>query len=140
MKRYLILLIAAILAAVSCTTARYVPSEPHLNAEWVGRSHADIVRNFGVPSREASDGADGIILVYEEMYTTLETEEFMSTLTTTSKNHRTFKEFALDADGTCVHVRSNEEMVDGKKFSPLATLWLTANVLVLIKGISMCFE
>lgn len=140
MKRYLILLIAVVLTAVSCTTARYVPSEPRLNAEWVGRSHADIVRNFGAPSREVSDGADGIILVYEEMYSTLETEEFMSKLTTTSKNHRNFKEFALDADGNCVHVRSNEEMVDGKKFSPLATLWLALNVLVVIEGITMWID
>ena len=76
MKRYLIL--AVLLAATSCSTTRYVSSEPSLKAEWVGRSHADIVRNFGAPTREVSDGADGVILVYESFYTTHETDHLRS--------------------------------------------------------------
>ncbi len=48
MKRYLILLMAVIFASASCTTPRYVSREPSMKTEWVGRSHADIVRSFGI--------------------------------------------------------------------------------------------
>ena len=96
MKRYLIL--AVLLAATSCSTTRYVSSEPSLKAEWVGRSHADIVRNFGAPTREVSDGADGVILVYESFYTTHETDHLGSTITTTSEEHRNYKEFSIGTD------------------------------------------
>lgn len=114
MKRYLILLITVILSAVSCTTTRYISREPSLKAEWVGHSHADIVRNFGAPSRGVSDGAEGVILVYEDIYTTLETDQSGSTLTTTKKDHRNFKEFSLGPDDICYNVRTNEKMADGQ--------------------------
>lgn len=101
MKRYLILLIMVILSAVSCTTTKYISREPSMKAEWIGRSHADIVRSFGAPSREVSDGAEGVILVYENVYTTLETDQSGSTLTTTKRDHRNFKEFSLGPDNIC---------------------------------------
>lgn len=122
MKRYLILLVTVILSAVSCTTTRYISREPSLKAEWVGHSHADIVRNFGAPSREVSDGAEGVILVYEDVYTTLETDQSGSTLTTTKRDHRNYKEFSLGPDEICYNVRTNEKMADGKRFSPETTL------------------
>ena len=95
MKRFLILLLVA-LAAVSCTTPRYVSRQPSMEVEWIGRTHADIVRAFGAPSREVSDGADGVILVYEEMYTTYETDRWGSSMTTTGLEHRNFSEFSPD--------------------------------------------
>ena len=91
MKRYLILLITVILSAVSCTTTRYISREPSMKTEWVGRSHADIVRSFGAPSREVSDGATGMILVYEELYSIYDTDHFGSTMTTTKRDRRNFK-------------------------------------------------
>lgn len=86
------------------------------------KRHADIVRNFGAPSREVSDGAEGGILVYEDVYTTLETDQSGSTLTTTKKDHRNFKEFSLGPDDICYNVWTNEKMADGKQFSPETTL------------------
>ncbi|MBQ1707989.1 MAG: hypothetical protein II435_06835 [Bacteroidales bacterium] len=120
MKRYLIL--AVLLAATSCSTTRYVSSEPSLKAEWVGRSHADIVRNFGAPTREVSDGADGVILVYESFYTTHETDHLGSTITTTSEEHRNYKEFSIGTDEICYEVRTNEKMADGKVFDKGGTI------------------
>jgi hypothetical protein len=93
-----------------------------LKAEWVGRSHADIVRNFGAPTREVSDGADGVILVYESFYTTHETDHLGSTITTTSEEHRNYKEFSIGTDEICYEVRTNEKMADGKVFDKGGTI------------------
>ena len=141
MKRYLLLLIAVVLCAASCTTTRYISMQPSLEAEWVGRSHADIIRGFGAPTREVSDGDDGLILVYEETYSTHETEHSESTVTTTSRDYRTFKEFSLDAAGTCYNVRTNEQMEDGEEFNLggtiITSLFGTACLFILIMGASM---
>ena len=122
MKRYLILLLAVIFATASCTTPRYVSREPSMKTEWVGRSHADIVRSFGAPSREVSDGANGMILVYEELYTIYDTDHFGSTLTTTKKDRRNFKEFSLGPDGICYDVRTNALVQDGTQLDVRQTL------------------
>ena len=123
MKRNLILLLAVLISAASCMSPRYVSREPSMNAEWTGRSHADIVRCFGAPTREVSNGADGLILVYESFYTTHSSSPFGSGFTTTSKEHRNYKEFSLGADGLCYNVRTNERMQDGEVFN----LWNTVS-------------
>lgn len=125
MKRYLILLMAVILATVSCTTPRYVSREPSMKTEWVGRSHADIVRSFGAPSREVSDGANGMILVYEDVYTTYDTDQFGSTLTTKKRDRRNYKEFSLSPNDVCYDVRTNDLMQDGSQFDVKKTLCAT---------------
>ena len=137
MKRYLIFLMAVLLSAVSCSVTKYVSREPSMKAEWTGRTHADIVRNFGAPTREVSDGADGLILVYESFYTTHESEKFGSELTTTSEEHRNFKEFSLGTDGICYDVRTNEMMEDGKEKSLGTTLLVSAGAAVVGVFITM---
>lgn len=117
MRRHILLLLLAFLCAVSCSTPRYVSTQPDLQAEWVLRSHADIVRAFGAPSREVSDGADGEILVYEEFYTSYDPDY------TTSRELRNYKEFYLDAEGICYDVRSNETVENGRKFDFASTFW-----------------
>ena len=121
MKRFFILIMAVILSAISCTTTRYISSQPSMEAEWTGRTHADIVRHFGAPTREVSDGADGLILVYEEVTTVHETSTSGSTITTETKENRKFKEFSLGADGKCYGVRTNEKIADGIEPYPWGT-------------------
>ncbi|MBR5431750.1 MAG: hypothetical protein IK119_05150 [Bacteroidales bacterium] len=136
MKRYIILIVAVILSATSCTTFRYASNMSQMQSEWEGRTHADIVRTFGAPSREVSDGAGGQILVYENFYTTHSTDEFMGDFTTTSREHRDFKEFYIDPEGTCYQVRTNEAFLRGRKFGPLGTAFLAATALILILALS----
>ena len=93
-----------------------------MKTEWVGRSHADIVRSFGAPSREVSDGANGMILVYEELYSIYDTDHFGSTMTTTKRDRRNFKEFSLGPDGICYDVRTNALMQDGTQLDVRQTL------------------
>ena len=123
MKRYLILLAVGLLSAVSCSVPRYVSVEPDLQDEWIFRSHAEIVRSFGAPSREVSDGAEGRSLVYEDFDTTHETDEFMGDYTTTSQEYRNFKEFYLNKDGICYDVRTNETIQSGRRIDWLETIF-----------------
>ena len=128
--KYYILLFATLLCVMSCSTPRYISSELTLKSEWVGRSHEEIIQRFGAPSREVSNGADGLILVYESFYTTHKTEEFMGDYTTTSKECRDFKEFYLRANGICYDVRTNETIRDGNKFSVGGTIGLVSGFLL----------
>lgn len=125
MKRYLILLAVALLSVVSCSVPRYISVEPELQDEWVLRSHAEIVQSFGAPSREVSDGEDGRILVYEDFYTTYETDEFMGDYATTTQEYCDFKEFYINADGICYDVRSNETIQSGRRIDWLETIFAT---------------
>lgn len=114
MKRSFFFLVLTLLSAASCSIPRYVPIEPSLQEQWPGRTHAEIIREFGAPNREISDGADGMVLVYERTTTTTRTEEFMERYTTTIEENRVFKEFYIDAAGICYNVRSNESVREDK--------------------------
>ncbi|MBO7118255.1 MAG: hypothetical protein J6V81_06235 [Bacteroidales bacterium] len=126
MKRYIMMFLAVIFSATSCTTFSYVSNRSSLQSEWEGRSHADIVQNFGAPSREVSDGAGGQILVYEDFYTTHSTDEFMGDYTTTIRENRDFMEFYLDPEGSCYKVRTNESVLNGRQYSLLSTVFLAS--------------
>ena len=131
------MLLAVVLSVTSCTTARFVSSQPRYQSEWVGKSHADIVRTFGAPTREVSDGDNGLILVYESFYSTYDSDEFMGDYTTTVKEHRNFKEFYLDPDGNCYNVRTNESFINGRKFDLLSTGWLGIAAAIATIGLIM---
>ncbi len=122
MKRSFFFLLIALLSAVSCATPHYVPVEPSLQEQWTGRTHAEIVLEFGAPDREISDGMDGTILVYERTTTTTNTSEFMERYTTTIEEKRYFKEFYINVEGICYNVRSNESVQDGNRFSFVETI------------------
>ncbi|MBQ5528872.1 MAG: hypothetical protein IIT99_00320 [Bacteroidales bacterium] len=134
MKRYLFLLLfaAVLLSAASCTTPRYVSRQSDMELTWIGRPHSDIVRTFGAPSREVSDGAKGVILVYEEFYTDYETDQWGSI----GREHRNYTEFFLNEDGLCYDLRTNQVMRDGRQFNFLGTFGLLlgsiATILLLV--------
>lgn len=114
MKNFTILAFCiAIFALNSCGTASYVSIEEDLNNEWVGKSHSDIVRAFGAPNRETSDGNVGIILVYEDRQTVYKTKEdthfghFDPDYTTTVSENCSYKHFFIGNDGLCYLVKSN---------------------------------
>ena len=128
MKRCLFFLLLALLSAVSCSTPRYVSSEPYLQDQWIGSSHAEIIREFGAPNREISDGADGQILVYENFPTTATVYGYSATI----EKNRSFKEFYLDAEGNCYDVRSNESRRDGRKEHVFGTFMCAASAAALL--------
>lgn len=130
MKRLIILLAAVLLTAVSCTTTRYVTAQADLQSQWIGASHADIVRVYGAPSRECSDGAGGYILIYESFKTVYDT--WLDGTPHYSQEQREFTEFYMDEKGTCYDVRSNDTVVAGQRFSWLQTIFACSVGLPLI--------
>lgn len=117
-----LLFAALLLSAVSCTTPRYVSRQSDMELTWIGRSHSDIVRTFGAPSREVSDGAKGVILVYEEFYTDYQTDQWGTS--SIGREHRNFTEFFLNEDGLCYDLRTNQVLRDGRQFNFLGTIGL----------------
>ncbi len=126
MKRIFKLIVAAALfmSLTSCSifTLTSVGAASQYDSElntsmWIGKSKNAIMVRFGVPEREVSDGNGGVIMVYEDVETTVKT-------TTTENTHfgmfdtdyetkgktttkRRFAEFFLNAGGACYNVRSN---------------------------------
>ena len=113
MKRVLMLL-AAVMALSSCSTAvKYISLEQSYNDQWAGRSHADIVAEFGAPDRVESDGLNGSILVYETITTVSEVrEKYSGVYNRTEKSEKEFTHFFIGEDSRCYTVKSNKVEVD----------------------------
>ena len=73
--------------------------------------------SFGVPDREASDGAGGVVLVYEDIRTVtsrsgkkekdfVSSDDIYKSSETTSQIRR-YAEFFLDGENYCYNVRTN---------------------------------
>ena len=71
MKSYSFLKIGIIVVIVSlftsCTVYKYttISKEEEYKKEYVGKSHNEIVTTLGAPDKQFSDGAEGIIIIYE---------------------------------------------------------------------------
>lgn len=97
MKKVIVMLLA-VLALSSCSSAiKYISLEPSYNETWAGRSHADIVNEYGAPDRVESDGLDGSILVYE---------------TYTENMDKEFAHFFIGSDSRCYMVKTNQVEAD----------------------------
>lgn len=89
-------------------------SDQEITDIWKGRTKKEIIYNFGPPTRETSDGADGTILVYE-----YNLGSNTATKTTYSEYNKTVREqsntnyvneyawFFMDSEDVCVGVRQN---------------------------------
>lgn len=135
----------------ACSTTREVrvkEPEPSFDSIWRGKTHGEIVRTFGAPTREASDGKDGTILVYENIneITTSDIDThfgmFDPDVTTTRRTNRTFKEFFIDKDGICYLARTNipsaqqerrnTRMLLGITLGPVVTVGIFGSIAAII--------
>ena len=83
---------------------------------WIGRPATDIIMTYGAPEREASDGSDGTILIYEDLKTVRNSSSQTRTVgkidpehvkTTSESTVRYYIEFFVDSQKVCYHVRTN---------------------------------
>ena len=119
--KLLLIMAAMTLMLSSCATLRTasISAEQEYNETWVGRTHSEIVMAYGAPDRVESDGADGQILVYEELTTKYDTDldqhfgMFRTDYMTRVSEEKSYAHFFLHADGRCYLVRSNQRMPDG---------------------------
>jgi len=73
MKAFYRIILVAVAAAICASCGVYVSLEPEANEYWQGKTHAEIVKTYGAPVREMSDGQGGVILVYEDTKTEIHT-------------------------------------------------------------------
>ncbi|MBR5955599.1 MAG: hypothetical protein IK022_03515 [Bacteroidales bacterium] len=83
---------------------------------WIGRPATDILMTYGAPDREASDGSDGTMLIYEDFKTVRNSTSKTETIghidpehvkTSTESKVRYYIEFFIDSQKVCYHVRTN---------------------------------
>lgn len=132
MKRLILLLclVAVPVLFSSCSVTNYVPAQADYNAYWAGRSYADIIKAYGAPDRETSDGSDGVILVYERSFVTTTTEPdypfygpyhyyrpwgFGPSIRTTTATTNDYVHFYITADNVCYQVRTNQMKAEGER-------------------------
>ncbi len=129
MKNYIKSLICILLSVLltACYTTQYIALEPQYNEIWKGKTKAEILRTFGVADRIESDGEGGSILVYEKYSVTTQSSSTGSGKATAYNNtynnsvyvnsraqnytrtteNRNYKEFFINKDDICYHVRTN---------------------------------
>lgn len=142
MKRFFLFLCLAAVPVLfaSCSVPQYVSAQADYNAYWSGRSYADIIKAYGAPSRETSDGSDGAILIYERSMVETTTSSdypmygygpyfgyrgwwggFGPTIRTTTATTNDYVHFYVNADNKCYQVRTNQVKEDGQRIDPSLT-------------------
>lgn len=127
MKKFLLqaaVLTICSISLTSCFTATVAAVAAAQNKEvsvdtsaWIGKNRHAIMLSYGVPDREVSDGANGTVLVYEDVTrqrksTTEENTHFGMFDTdyetsVSSTRYRKFAEFFLTPSDSCYLVRTN---------------------------------
>ena len=87
MKKYIVIITAAVLFLISCT------SEKKVMDSWVGDNKQHLIMTWGPPARITSDGNDGEIYIYSS-------ETYMPYYNITRYNYRMF---FLDKEGAIYH-------------------------------------
>lgn len=109
MKKVVYILVA-VLALSSCSAYRALfdgdntSGTEYYNTTYRGQTHSQIVREFGAPDREVSDGADGYILVYERVSTSSRVDS-MGYID--NDVNVSYVQFFIDGSGICYNVKTN---------------------------------
>jgi len=124
----LFVLLAAMVALSSCATSHLVSQEANMNAAWVGKTHADVIKTFGAPDREATDGNNGMVLIYEQIYTRSHTSSYGyggpwgpwggpwgPDINTTVYTDKDYVHFYINPTGNVYQVKTNLMASDGTK-------------------------
>ncbi|MBP5567068.1 MAG: hypothetical protein J6X57_06270 [Bacteroidales bacterium] len=113
-----IALLASILLITGCATynaannGQIASGTEYYNSLYQGQSHEQIVKDFGAPDREVSDGADGYILVYEKYYST---SRYDSMGYVDREVDKSYIQFFIDKQGICYNVMTNRLSPDQQK-------------------------
>lgn len=103
----------AIILTSSCRTSYSASLRSDYYNTYVGHTHNEIVRAWGAPSRQTTDGNGGTILIYEN--TTQNTESTYTyrggyyTPSATTTSYTSFAQFYLNSSGVCYDVQTNHQ-------------------------------
>lgn len=141
MKRLVLLicLVAVPFLFSSCSVTQYASAQEDYNSFWAGRSYADIIKAYGAPARETSDGQNGVILIYEQAQVVSTTEAdyplygygpypyyrrwgiFGPSLRTVTATTNDYVHFYITEDNVCYAVKTNQMKPVGEKVDGLLT-------------------
>ena len=96
MKKAIILIIGLCLFCSCSTTYKVRYSQDNLDS-YIGKTHQELVETFGAPSSQASDGAEGYVLAFDESKTLFKySPRYASKSSTLPK-----AQFIMDSNGVC---------------------------------------
>ena len=150
---FILTALCSILMLSSCYATRQVPVQAEYDSLYVGRTRADIIREFGIPDRQATYEDVGEILAYEK-YSTVSSKEVTSKTASntetspsllskgtetktkvetevsnknTTSTQREYANFYFDDNKVCYQVRTNyrkeEKYVDKLMTTFFSLLW-----------------
>jgi len=107
--RYL-LIFASVFALTGCSSYNnlsrtYVSGNDYYTSTYRGHTHGQIVKEYGAPDREVSDGEDGYILVYETYHTSSHVDSMGYVDHSVRKS---YIQFFMDRNGVCYNVKTNK--------------------------------
>ena len=113
MKSYSFLKIGIIVVIVSlftsCTVYKYttISKEEEYKKEYVGKSHNEIVTTLGAPDKQFSDGAEGIIIIYENSVFESNINTYKGSGSATTIESKGYIQFFINKSGICYDVKTN---------------------------------
>ena len=113
MKSYSFLKIGIIVVIVSlftsCTVYKYttISKEEEYKKEYVGKSHNEIVTTLGAPDKQFSDGAEGIIIIYENSVFNSNINTYKGSGSATTIESKGYMQFFINKSGICYDVKTN---------------------------------
>jgi hypothetical protein len=142
-KIVVIVLITSLFA--SCTAYKYttISKEKEYEDMFVGKSHNHIVTSIGAPNRELSDGAEGSILIYEEITTysksrsNTNNSNGLKTNTVTQQSSE-YIQFFINADGVCYDVKTNHTETIKEIDKSESTYLTIVSLFATIAGVVLC--
>lgn len=105
-----LLVVASVFAMTGCASYNnvsrtYVSGTDYYNSTYRGHTHGQIVKEYGAPDREVSDGEDGYILVYETYHTSSHVDGMGYVDHSVRKS---YIQFFMDRNGVCYNVKTNK--------------------------------
>ncbi len=113
MKSYSFLKIGIIVVIVSlftsCTVYKYttISKEEEYKDIYVGKSHNQIVTTLGAPDKQFSDGAEGIIIIYENSVFNSNINTYKGSGSATTIESKGYIQFFINKSGICYDVKTN---------------------------------
>ena len=149
MKSYSFLKIGIIVVIVSlftsCTVYKYttISKEEEYKKEYVGKSHNEIVTTLGAPDKQFSDGAEGIIIIYENSVFESNINTYKGSGSATTIESKGYMQFFINKSGICYDVKTNHtetiEEIDEEASKNYTSNSLFGSIFAVIIGLFCVF-
>lgn len=93
----------------SCTVYNYttISKEKEYQEMYVGKTHNQIVTTLGAPDKQFSDGAEGVIIIYENSVFNSNINTYKGSGSATTKETKDYIQFFINKSGVCYDVKTN---------------------------------